>query len=165
MNSLLRDLYGHQEWADAEHWRAIRASASAREDAAIRLRLLHLHLVQRFFMFACGDGKPAPEMPAPEDFPTFEALESYARASHERVREFVGAISDARLDERVTIPWFRDPALSLTVGEALTQCAMHSHYHRAQNATRLRELGGEPPGTDLIVWYWRGRPAADWGPQ
>jgi hypothetical protein len=25
MNSLLLDLYGHQAWADAEHWRAIGA--------------------------------------------------------------------------------------------------------------------------------------------
>jgi uncharacterized damage-inducible protein DinB len=39
---------------------------------------------------------------------------------------------------------------------------MHSHYHRGQNATRLRELGGEPPMTDLIVWYWKGRPRPDW---
>jgi uncharacterized damage-inducible protein DinB len=39
---------------------------------------------------------------------------------------------------------------------------MHSHYHRGQNATRLRELGGEPPPTDLIVWYWKGRPAPEW---
>jgi uncharacterized damage-inducible protein DinB len=39
---------------------------------------------------------------------------------------------------------------------------MHSHYHRGQNATRLRELGGDPPGTDLITWIWKGRPAASW---
>jgi uncharacterized damage-inducible protein DinB len=160
MNPLLRDLYGHQEWADAEHWRAIGACAAARDDAAIRLRLLHVHLVQRFFMFACGDGQSPPDMPAPEDFPTFEALAAYARASHERVRALVAAPMD--LECRVTIPWFKDPPLALTVGEALTQCAMHSHYHRGQNATRLRELGGDPPGTDLIVWYWKGRPAPDW---
>ena len=160
MNPLLRDLYGHQEWADAAHLRAIGACVPARADATIRLRLLHVHLVQRFFMFACGDGQAAPDMPAPEDFPTFEALEVYARASHERVRAFVAAPMD--LERCVTIPWFKDPPLTLTVGEALTQCAMHSHYHRAQNATRLRELGGEPPGTDLIVWYWKGRPAPDW---
>lgn len=160
MNPLLRDLYGHQEWADAEHWRAIGASAPAREDSTLRLRLLHVHLVQRFFMSACGDGKAPPEMPAPEQFPTFDALQAYARESHARVREFVDAVTD--LDRRVTIPWFRNPALTLSVGEALTQCAMHSHYHRGQNATRLRELGGDPPGTDLIVWYWKGRPNPDW---
>jgi uncharacterized damage-inducible protein DinB len=39
---------------------------------------------------------------------------------------------------------------------------MHSQHHRGQNATRLRELGGEPPMTDLIVWYWKGRPGPRW---
>ena len=47
----------------------------------------------------------------------------------------------------------KDPALTITVGEALTQCAMHSQWHRGQNATRLRELGGHPPMVDLIVWF------------
>jgi uncharacterized damage-inducible protein DinB len=62
----------------------------------------------------------------------------------------------------MSVDWFKDPPLTITIAEALTQCAMHSHYHRGQNATRLRELGVEPPLTDLIVWYWRGRPAAAW---
>ena len=39
---------------------------------------------------------------------------------------------------------------------------MHSHYHRGQNATRFRELGGEPPMTDFIVWLRDGQPAARW---
>jgi uncharacterized damage-inducible protein DinB len=39
--------------------------------------------------------------------------------------------------------------------------ALHSQHHRGQNATRLRELGAVPPATDLIVWYWKGRPAAN----
>ena len=43
------------------------------------------------------------------------------------------------------------------------QAAMHSHYHRGQNATRLRELGGVPPMTDFIVWLHKGQPAANWG--
>jgi uncharacterized damage-inducible protein DinB len=39
---------------------------------------------------------------------------------------------------------------------------MHSHFHRGQNATRLRELGGEPPTTDYIFWLWKGRPKPVW---
>jgi uncharacterized damage-inducible protein DinB len=60
------------------------------------------------------------------------------------------------------MPWFKEPALTITVGEALTQCAMHSQWHRGQNATRLRELGATPPTGDLIVWYWKGRPVPAW---
>ena len=78
------------------------------------------------------------------------------------VAAFLEGITAARLAECIPVPWFKDPPLELSVGRALTQAAMHSHYHRGQNATRLRELGGEPPMTDLIVWYWRGQPAPVW---
>jgi uncharacterized damage-inducible protein DinB len=74
----------------------------------------------------------------------------------------VGSINDERLQTIVRVPWFKEPPLSLQVSQALLQAAMHGHYHRGQNATRLRELGGEPPLTDLIVWYWKGRPSALW---
>jgi uncharacterized damage-inducible protein DinB len=84
------------------------------------------------------------------------------RGSHDQIRRSIEALTDLRLGESITMPWFGEPPLLITVGEALTQMAMHSHHHRAQNATRLRELGGAPPPTDLIVWYWKGRPAATW---
>jgi len=164
MNPLLRDFYGHQEWADAELWRAIGAHAAARDDKAIRDRLHHIAIVQRAFSWATGDRSEPFLFTTPEDFRSFDDLRAYARDHHDRISAFIATVSDARLDERVVIPWFQDPPLTLTVAEALTQCAMHSHYHRGQNATRLRELGGEPPGTDLIVWYWKGRPAAAWTP-
>jgi uncharacterized damage-inducible protein DinB len=162
MNPLLRDFYGHQAWADAEHWRAIGAHPPARDDPAIRTRLHHIALVQRAFHWTAGDRNDQFVLTKPEDFPSFDDLVRYGRAYHDEVGEFLAGLPDARLDETVTIPWFKDPPLTLTRTEALTQSAMHSHYHRGQNATRLRELGGEPPLTDLIVWYSKGRPAPDY---
>ena len=50
----------------------------------------------------------------------------------------------------------------ISIRQALTQAAMHSHYHRGQNATRLRELGGTPPMTDFIVWLHKEHPLAHW---
>jgi uncharacterized damage-inducible protein DinB len=157
----LRDLYGHQAWADAELWRAIAAHRPAREDQVIRGRLHHIHLVQRAFMWAVGDRATDLALSEPEDFESFEALEAFARGSHDAVDGRLSQLTDARLGEAITMPWF-DPPLTITVGEALTQCAMHSQWHRGQNATRLRELGGVPPTIDLIVWYWKARPAPSW---
>jgi len=162
MNSLLRDLFGHQVWADAEHWRAIGAHPAARDDQAIRSRLHHIAIVQRAFFWAVGDRQEQFAFTNPEDFAALDDLERYSRENHERLSACIATISDGRLNEPIEIPWFKDPPLSLKVEEALTQCAMHSHYHRGQNATRLRELGGEPPMIDLIVWYWKGRPAPAW---
>jgi uncharacterized damage-inducible protein DinB len=163
MNPLLIDFYGHQVWADAEHWRAMEAHPPARNDEAIRKRLHHIHLVQHVYLWAVGDRQAPWALTRPEDFTSLQELKTYAREYHDEVARFLETVTDARLGERIGMPWFKDPPLTITVTEALAQCAMHSHYHRGQNAMRLRELGGEPPLTDLVFWYWKGRPAPDWG--
>jgi uncharacterized damage-inducible protein DinB len=159
MQPLLRDLLDHQFWADVELWNAIGGDAGARQDKAIHDRLHHIHLVQRFFAWAVGGGA-TPTIGKPEDYATFDDLRGYAREAHDRIRRQLETMTDASFTTEINMPWFKDPPLTLTVSEALTQCAMHSHHHRAQNATRLRELGVVPPMTDLIVWYWKGRPPA-----
>jgi uncharacterized damage-inducible protein DinB len=159
MNALLRDLLDHQFWADAELWNAVSAHDAARIDKAIHDRYHHLHQVQRFFVWAVGDRTTQPSLTKPEDFASLSHLREYARESHDRIRSCLHSMSDIRLDQSIIIPWFREKPLTITVTEALTQLAMHSHHHRAQNATRLREVGGTPPVTDLIVWYSKGRPA------
>ena len=161
MNPLLRDMYGHQEWADAEHWRAFGSLEAAREYAPLRERLHHIHLVQRMFVWAVGDRASVPAPTTPAEFTAFDDLKAYARGSHEQIRQLLKQITDERLAGTVSMPWFTPP-LDITVENALAQLAMHSHYHRGQNAVILRELGGEPPTTDLIVWLWKGRPAPDW---
>jgi uncharacterized damage-inducible protein DinB len=162
MFSLLRDMFGHQAWADAEQWRAIAAVPAARDDAAVRNRLHHIHVVQQSFMWTVGRRTAPFSMTSPRDFPTFDALRSYARDVHRTMADEFGRLSDTDLAGSVAIPWFKDRPLTITRAEALTQAAMHSQWHRAQNATRLRELGATPPTLDLIVWYWIGKPAARW---
>jgi uncharacterized damage-inducible protein DinB len=158
MNPILRDMLGHQFWADTELWNAIGAHAAARGDKVIRDRLHHIHVVQRAFIWALGDRAIQFDVSEPEAFTSFETLASFGRQCHEDFGRVLAGVDDAHLADLVSIPWFQNPPLTITVAEALTQCAMHSHYHRGQNATRLRELGGEPPPTDLIVWLWKERP-------
>jgi uncharacterized damage-inducible protein DinB len=160
-NEWLRDLYAHQAWADAEHWNGIGAHPAAREDAAIRQRLHHIHFVQHAFLWTVGPRDHPFALTKPADFTSFDQLREYAREYHVQA-PFLRDLRDARLAEPVSIVWFKDPPLTITVAEALTQCAMHSQYHRGQNAARLRELGGEPPTTDLIYWQWKGRPPGAW---
>ena len=161
MNGLLSDLFAHQSWADAEHWKAFEAFPKALEDEAIRKRLYHIHLVQHAFSaIARKDASFKPASLA--DFATMAALKQYAMDFHRDIAALVKNISEAQLAEEVKIPWFNNPPLTLSVERALLQAAMHSHYHRGQNATRLRELGGEPPLTDFIVWYWKGQPQPQW---
>lgn len=161
MTSYLHELYAHQEWADAEHWRALEAHPPALEDKAIRERLLHIHLVQHAFLWIVGPQTSQFVPKKIEDFPAMTDLKTYAREGLGHLNNLLENSDPSRLDQDVEVIWFRPPA-RIKVRQALTQAAMHSHYHRAQNATRLRELGGVPPTTDFIVWLHKGQPAARW---
>lgn len=162
MNSYLDELYAHQAWADAEHWRAFEAHPAALADKAIRERLFHIHLVQHGFLWVTSPEKSEFSFKKLEDFLGMADLKRYAREGLAGLDERLKAATPDRLEEVIEVPWFK-PALKISRRHALTQAAMHSHYHRGQNATRLRELGGVPPMTDFIVWLRNGQPAAQWG--
>jgi uncharacterized damage-inducible protein DinB len=161
LTSYLSELYAHQEWADAEHWRAFEAHPAALEDKAIRERLLHIHQVQHAFLWVTGPRTARFEFQRLEDFPSMADLKKYAQRGLGSMRELLNQTNANRMEEVIEVPWFKPPA-KISVRQALTQAAMHSHYHRGQNATRLRELGGVPPMTDFIVWLKNGQPAAQW---
>jgi uncharacterized damage-inducible protein DinB len=161
MDTYLHELYSHQEWADAEHWRAFEAHPAALEDKAIRERLLHIHLVQRAFLWVAGPRTSQFALKKLEDFASMADLKRYAQEYQVEIARLMQGMDAARLEQVIEVPWFKPP-LKISVRHALTQCAMHSHYHRGQNATRLRELGGAPPGTDFIEWLRNGQPAAKW---
>ena len=161
MNSYLLELYAHQEWADAKHWRAFEAHAPALADKAICERLLHIHQVQNAFLWMTGPRTSEFAFKTMESFPTMAALKKYAQEYHAAVADLLKGLDTAQLEEIVEAPWFSRPT-RISRRHALMQAAMHSHYHRGQNATRMRELGGVPPTTDFIIWVRAGQPGARW---
>jgi uncharacterized damage-inducible protein DinB len=161
MNSYLDELLVHQEWADAEHWRAFEAYPGALADKPLYERLYHIHVVQHAFLWITGPRTSTFDYKKPEDFDEPPALKSYGQQGLAGLRERLKSIVANSFEEIIEVPWF-NPPLKISRRHALTQVAMHSHYHRAQNATRLRELGGVPPTTDFIVWLRDGMPPANW---
>ena len=157
----LDELYRHQEWADAEHWRAFEAHPAAFADRALYERLHHIHLVQQAFQWVTGPRTSPLKITKAEDFANPADLKAEARRYHREIADFLKALPESRLEEVIEVVWFKPP-LKISVRHALTQCAMHSHYHRGQNATRLRELGGVPPTTDFIQWLRNGQPTPRW---
>ncbi|TAK56717.1 MAG: hypothetical protein EPO24_10785 [Bacteroidetes bacterium] len=161
MSQLLYELCAHQAWADAEHWRVLEANPAALNDEQITKRLHHYHLTERAFLsIVRGEELVFRKL---DDFATTLYLKLYAKQTSEGVHEFLSSVTESRLSEMLTIPWFKTPPLQITIEQALTQAAMHSHYHRAQNASRMREIGIEAPLTDYIAWIWKGKPEAAWG--
>lgn len=161
MSSYLVELYAHQAWADAEHWRAFEALPAALADKALYERLYHIHLVQHAFLWITGLRTSQFEYKKIEDFPDATALKKYAQQGLADLEERVRTTTPDAMEEIIEIAWFQ-PTLRISRRHALMQAAMHSHYHRGQNATRFRELGGTPPTTDFIVWLQKGQPEAHW---
>jgi uncharacterized damage-inducible protein DinB len=161
-NSLLTDLYRHQAWADARHLKAAVAHPATASDDSIRNRMLHIYTVQLFFRWMTGARSSGFTPLDPGSVADLASLTTLVRRYHDEMIPFVEGLSEPRLSEPVENPFAPPDAPRLTRAQALTQCAMHSHYHRGQNATRMRELGTEPPLTDFIAWFWSGQEEARW---
>jgi uncharacterized damage-inducible protein DinB len=158
-----RALLGHAEWADALVWNA----ALAAEDAELRAKLHHLHMVQWAYLHVWRrEPQRARELPS---FSTLGAIRSWAREYYRELPSYLAGLEEDDVRALVRFPWAdrlierHGVARPATWSESVLQVAMHSSYHRGQVARRLRELGADSPLTDFIAWIWMDRPEAEWG--
>ena len=166
--SEFRAFAGHMEWADAATWRATRGLAGAQRDDRLRWLCHHAHLVQRIYLQAWrGDAFELTELGS---FPDLASIEAWAAPYYPALSAYAESITDDRLRAPAVFPpeWlamiqerFPGPP-AVTLSDTAWQVFSHSTYHRGQMATRIRELGGEPPPADYIYWAWIGRPSAQW---
>ena len=68
-------------------------------------------------------------------------------------RAFLEGLSEADLDRVVPYRALSGAAFANPLGELLRHVVNHGTYHRGQVATLLRQLGVQPPQTDLILYY------------
>jgi uncharacterized damage-inducible protein DinB len=160
-----RALLGHAEWADSLIWKTV--LASEREDAEVRAKLHHLHVVQWSYLHIWRGEHTKPREPS--SFPTLAAMRGWAREYYLELPEYLASLSEPDAAREVRFPWADQlvqrfgKAQATTWTESVLQVAMHSTYHRGQVARRLREMDLESPLTDFVAWIWMGRPVADWG--
>jgi uncharacterized damage-inducible protein DinB len=163
----LAGLVHQMAWADAYIWTSVLASPIAASDSRLLTTFHHLHFVQHLFRRAWNN-EPL-ELPERTVFSTATALAEWGRDAHLTIDAFFDSTETAALDAQFREPWtgqfearFPGPAAPHSLGESIVQVALHTGHHRGQACTRLRELGGQPPTVDFIVWLWAGKPAPDW---
>ena len=155
------------EWADARVWSAI--ADDLPPDPQLREWLTHIHVVQNAFLMIWSGGDVGSVFRRPEEFASWSALRTWARAYYANGRAFISNASDQALAAPTTMPWAAQIAQSIgrppgatTLAETCFQVTSHSTYHRGQVNARLRALGIEPPLVDYIAWLWLGRPGPEW---
>ncbi|MGA8740592.1 MAG: DinB family protein [Terracidiphilus sp.] len=150
MLSMIDELIRHKWWANASLLDAIEQDPAAAEDEDLRRMLHHILFSNRFWFFTIL-GLPfvrEDEMQIPanlagviERFKVTEHLES----------EWLSKASESDLERMLQTRSSR-LGIDVSVMQAILQICMHTQGHRAQCASRLRALGGTPPGTDYVLW-------------
>ena len=148
---LLRDLVRHQTWADAEHWKALHANPALLADEQIRARLKHMTMTSELLQKLAHGETPA----TMKDQQSMDEIEAAMARANESLLEAAGSLDPDRM---CSLPRGPRGPFEAPAGMLLLQILLHSQHHRAQNASRMRELGVKPPMTDFILWYAEGKP-------
>lgn len=159
MESFLRDLMAHAEWANAVFFHAW-GNSPARDHEEMRTRVGHIVGVQSAFMSIFKGEQPGGPPGGPP--PTYEQLKARAETTHADLSNFTANQDAETLSRTMHIPWFPDPPCVITLDQALVQVAMHTQHHRGQCMTRLKDFGGQAKNVDWIIWLWQKKPTARW---
>ena len=150
---LLRDMARHQAWADGIHWKALEEHPALRDDEEIQKRLKHMLQAMRM-LTALANG----ETPEAAGAKASEPAEDLKAAMEEANGAVAEALTSIDLEAAVSLPRGPQGPFQAPAGVLLLQAITHSQHHRGQNASRMRQLGVQPPMTDFVIWYAIGRP-------
>jgi uncharacterized damage-inducible protein DinB len=164
---MIQNLFKHMQWADAEVWRAVLDTPSAKDDPKTRELLYHIHLCQRAYLLI-WTGQPL-DMPEESAFNDLMAIANWGRAYYRELAAYITNLAASALDKPVDVPWLRQVEEILgkapdaaTASETMVQVTSHTTHHRGQLQARLRQLETDPPMVDFIAWVWLGKPEAEW---
>jgi uncharacterized damage-inducible protein DinB len=160
MLDAIRELYAHQSWADALQWEAIAASPAAHGSDELKERLVHLHGAQRIWL-ARWKGQTQ-EFPAPSQFATVEEIRTFAQDVHRNLAGFLAGLDEHALAAAISYKDIKGNPHVQPLGGLMLHLALHSQYHRGQNASLMKRLGTPAPSTDFVQWLRAGKPAAYW---
>lgn len=152
-SELLLELARHQAWADAAHWKALRENVALLEDAEIRKRLNHMVTTLRL-LTALARGE-TPDLAGMKEIDSIDGLEAAMGIAQ---TDLTAALESVDLDKMIALPRGPKGPFEAPSGVLLLQALTHSQHHRGQNASRMRQLGVNPPMTDFVIWYALGRP-------
>jgi uncharacterized damage-inducible protein DinB len=158
MVALFQELFRHQAYADALLLMAIQRHEIASKDEELRTLLHHILIAHRFWLHLSQELPFSVEaenvVPA-----TLDALITGYKETQTQENAWFERLEESDLIRTVESPYL--PNRKVAVREALIQVCLHSQGHRAQCATRLRMLGGEPPSLDYVFWV-KERPDPIW---
>lgn len=158
MTDDLATLFAYNRWADArviEACRSVPADRYAAEVApgwaSLRSTIVHMAgaadiWAKRFL------GEPVARFYVETDLPTLDEAAQLLTSSQDRLERLVAERSPEALSAPFTYRNMRGITASVPLWAALRHVVNHATYHRGQVASKLKQLGVEPPVTDFVFY-------------
>jgi uncharacterized damage-inducible protein DinB len=100
-------------------------------------------------------GAPLERLPSEQDYADLPALAAGFVDFWPQLEVFLASLADEQVRADLTWTSYSGETHTTPVHVALLHFVNHSTYHRGQVVSLMRQIGCEPPSTDLV--YWRGR--------
>lgn len=101
-------------------------------------------------------GDPLEALPSVADYPHLEAVEAGFQEVAAGLTSFLAGLTGEQLASELEWTNSRGETHRRSLLQAVLHLVNHSTYHRGQIVTLIRQLGYDPPSTDL-VYFWSDR--------
>ncbi len=119
---------------------------------SVRNTLAHIIDVEWLYLER-WEGRSPTALPNVENYPALSDLHDRWKEVHEDLHEFVRALSQADLERVIEFRNTRGNLFRHPLWETMQHMVNHSTYHRGQVTTLVRQLGGTPRASDMIVFF------------
>lgn len=120
--------------------------------ASIHGTLLHMVSAERTWLARLQGQKDPPRL-GPEEAPSLATAKSIWENVGFEMAKFVGGLTDRKLQDPLKAASPAGQVYTHQCWQVIHHVVDHSTYHRGQVITLMRQLGGVPPVTGLIVFF------------
>jgi uncharacterized damage-inducible protein DinB len=157
--TMMRDLLLYMLWADRMMLKAVREvkPEDLTRDAGVSFgsllgTMIHMLGSQRRWLARFAGG-PTERSPGLQDFPDLAAWIQGWEETAAGVEAFLAALTEDQLAAEITWEDTEIGAVTRPLWQPVSHMVNHSSYHRGQVTSLLRQLGYQPPKTDLIYFF------------
>lgn len=114
--------------------------------------MVHMLALQRLWI-SRFTGQAPPALPTPKDLPDFLSLAVAWEETHAELEAFLAPLSEEQLAAEITWTSTEGQTYTRPLWQPVFHMVNHATYHRGQVASLLRQLGYQPPTTDMIYFF------------
>jgi uncharacterized damage-inducible protein DinB len=157
--SAIRELLLYMLWADRRTLRSVRdvRREDLTRDAGVSFGSLlgtmaHMLVAQKLWLSRFS-GTPLERLPAVGDYPDLPSWILGWEETAAGIEAFLAGLTDEQLAASLTWTSTEGQTFTRPLWQPVLHLVNHTTYHRGQVTSLLRQMGYEPPATDLVYYF------------